>query len=89
MDLLRSQNISFLTNSSFGQLCENLNEIIGQGIYYVRFDIHNTKRLWFVSNVFIAIKSDKTLSGRFGIYPRFVAGILNSARRINFFVLCN
>ena len=33
------------------------------------------------------MNNDKTLCGCFGMYPSFVAGILNSARRIKFFVL--
>ena len=36
-----------------------------------------------------ALNNVKTLCGYFGIYPSFVAGILNSARRIDFFLLCN
>jgi hypothetical protein len=36
-----------------------------------------------------AMNNDKTLRGCFGMYPSFVAGILSSARRIHFFVLCN
>jgi len=43
MDSLRFQNVSFLPNSSIEQLCEDLNEIVGQGIYYNGFDIHETK----------------------------------------------
>jgi len=36
-----------------------------------------------------AKNNDKTLYGYFGMYPSFVAGILNSERRITYFVLCN
>jgi len=36
-----------------------------------------------------AMNNDKTLCGCFGMHPSFVAGILNSARRVHFFVLCN
>ena len=36
-----------------------------------------------------AVDNDKTLCGCFGMNPSFVAGILNSARRTHFFVLCN
>jgi len=70
-------------------LAENLNEIVRQGIYYDRFEIQNTKWLWFVSNMVTAMDNDKILCGCFGKYPTFVAGILNSARRMHFFVLCN
>jgi len=88
MDWLRFEGISVLPNSSIGQLCEDLNEIVGQGIYYNRFEIQNTKWLWFVSNMITAMNNDKTLCGCFVMYPRFVAGILNSARRIHLF-LCS
>jgi len=89
MEWLRFYIISFLPDSSIGQLCEDLNEIFGQGIYYDTFEIQNTKWLWFVSNMFTAMNNDKILCGCFGMYPSFVAGILNSARRIQFVVLCN
>jgi len=74
----------FLPNSSIGELCEDLNEIVGKGIYYDRFEIQNTKWQYGYSH-----KIDKTLCACFGIYPSLVAGILNSARRINYFELCN
>jgi len=32
--------------------------------------------------------NNETLFGYFGMYPCFVAGILNRAKRIHFFVLC-
>jgi len=89
MEWLWFQNISLLPNSIIGQLCEDLNEIFGQGIYYDRFEIKNKKWLWFVSIMFTAMNNDKTLCGCCGMYPSFVSLILNSARRIHFFVLCN
>jgi hypothetical protein len=89
MEWLRFKSIYFLPNSSIGQLCKDLNETVGQGIYYDRFEIQNTKWLWFFSNMVTAINNHKTLCGCFGMYPSFVAEILNSARRIHFFVLYN
>jgi len=84
-----SKTFLFLPNSRIGQLCEDLIEIVGQGIYYDRFEIQNTKWLWFINDMVTAMNDDKTLCGCFGMYPSFVAGILNSARRIHFFVRCN
>jgi len=89
MECQRFQNIYFSPDSSIGQFCDDLNEIVRQGICYDIFEIQNTKELWLVSNKVIAMNNDKTLCGCFGMYPRFVAVILNSARPINFFVLCN
>jgi hypothetical protein len=71
------------------QLFEGLNEIVGLGIYYDRCEIQNTKWLWFVSNIVTVMNNDKTVCGYFGMYPSFLAEILNSARRIHYFVLCN
>ena len=34
------------------------------------------------------MKSDKVLCGSFGLYPSYVAGILNSVKEIHFYVLC-
>jgi len=84
MKWLQFQNISFSQVSSIGQLCE----IDGQGIYYDTFEIQDTKWFWFVSNMVTALNSEKTLFGCFGMCPSFVAGILNRAERIHFFVLC-
>jgi hypothetical protein len=33
--------------------------------------------------------SDNVLRGTFGVYPSYVAGILNSVKEIDFYVLCN
>jgi len=70
-------------------MCEDLNEIVGHRIYYDAFGIQNTKWLWFVSNMVTAMNNDRTLCLHLGMYPSFVAGILNSARRTHFFVLGN
>ena len=89
MEWLQFPKISFSTDSGIGQLCEDLNEIVGQGIYYDTFEIENTKWFWFVSNIITALNNDNVLCGSFGIYPSYVAGILNNVDRIRFFVLCN
>jgi len=49
----------FSTDSSIGQLCEDLNENVGQGIYYDTFEIQNTKWFWFVSNMVTALNNKK------------------------------
>ena len=33
--------------------------------------------------------SDEVLCGSFGVYPSYVAGILNYVKEINFYVLCS
>jgi len=37
----------------------------------------------------MAVNSDKVLCGSFGMYPSYVAGILNSVEEIHFYLLCN
>ena len=62
--------------------------LIGQGIYYDEYKIRNTKWFWLVNDIVTAMNSDKMLCGVFGIYPCYVAGILNSVNAVNFYVLC-
>jgi len=49
----------FPIDSGIGQLCEDLNEIVGQGIYYDTFEIQNTKWFWFISNMVTALNNKK------------------------------
>jgi len=35
------------------------------------------------------MNSDKVLCASFGLYPSYVAGILNSVKEIHFYVLCS
>ena len=58
MEWLQFPKISFSTDSGIGQLCEDLNEIVGQGIYYDTFEIENTKWFWFVSNIITVLNND-------------------------------
>jgi len=88
MDWLIFKLISFSPDSCIGQLCEDLNKIGGPKNFYDRFEIQNGKWLWFVSNM-ITTLNNKILCGCFGLYSSFVAGILNAAKRIHIFVLCN
>jgi hypothetical protein len=78
MDFLGFRNVSYLPNSSIGSLCENLNNIVGQGVWYDTFQVQNKKWLWFVNNIITVVNTDKVLCVSFGLYPSYVAGILNS-----------
>jgi len=68
---------------------EDLNNIVGQGIWYNTFQVQNTEWLWWMNNIVINLNSDNMLSGSFGLYPSYVAGILNSVKEIHFYVLFN
>ena len=81
MEWLNFEQVCFDSHSSIGQLCEDLNEIVGLGIYYDTFEIQN--------NTISAINNGKAICGYFGLYPSSVAGILNSTKQIHFCVLCN
>jgi len=89
MECEEFQNIYFSRNSSIGHSCEDLNEIVGQGIYYDTFKIQNTKWLWFVNDIVSALNNDNLLCGSFGFYPSYVAGILHSVKEIHFYALCS
>jgi hypothetical protein len=89
MDFLDFRDVSFRANTNIGRLCEDLNNIISEGIWHDRYNVRNTEWLWLVNNIVAAMNSDKILCGSFGIYPSFVAGILNSVNKIHFYVLCS
>jgi hypothetical protein len=89
MDFLDFSDVSFISNLGIGQLCEDLNIIIGQGIWYDTFQILNTKWICLVNDLVTALNSGNVLCGTFGLYPSYGAGILNSVKEINFYVLCN
>jgi hypothetical protein len=78
MDFLDFRNDSYLENSNIGRLCEDLNYIVGEGVWYDTFQVHNTKRVWFVYDIVTTVKSEKVSCGSFRLYPSYVAGILNS-----------
>jgi len=71
------------------ELCEVLNTIVGEGIWYDTFQVQNTKWLRLVNYIVTTINSDNVLCASFGLYPSYVAGILNSVKEINFYVLCD
>jgi hypothetical protein len=89
MDFLNISDISLRPNYSIGTLCEDLNKILGLGIWYDTFKIQNNKWLWFVNNIVTTLNGDNALCGTFGLYPSYLAGILNSVHQIDFYVLCN
>ena len=43
MDFLNVRDVSFLPDSSIGGLCADLNNIVGQGVWYDTFQVKNTK----------------------------------------------
>ena len=70
-------------------MCEELNTTVGQGIWYDTFQVQNTKWLWLVNGIVTTMNSNNVLCASFGLFPSYVAGILNSVKEINFYVLCN
>ena len=66
-----------------------LKNTVGQGIWYDTFQVQNSKWLWLVNDIVTTMNSDNMLCGCFGLFPSYVAGILNSVKQINFYVLCN
>jgi hypothetical protein len=84
MDFLQHADVSFVSDENVGQLCEELSNIYGGSIWYDTFKFQNTKCLWFVNDVVATMKSNKVPSGSFGLYPSFVAGILNLLKEMNF-----
>ena len=89
MDLLNFRDVSYLPDSSFRRLCEDFNNIVGQGVWYDTFQVKNTKWLWLVNDIVTTMHSDKVLCGSFGLYPSYAAGIINSVKEIHFYVLCS
>jgi len=59
MDFLNFTDVSFNTKGSVGQLCEELNNIVGQGISYDTYHVQNTKWLQFVHDIITDMNNDK------------------------------
>ena len=55
MDFLDFSDVSFRPNNSIGRLCEDLNHIVGYGIWYDTFQVQNTQWLWLVNNIVTTI----------------------------------
>jgi len=70
-------------------MCKDLNEIVGQGIYYDTFKIQNTNWLWFVNDIDTALNKDSVPCSSFGFYSSYVAGIVHSVKEIHFYALCS
>jgi len=69
MDCLYYANVSFHPSSSIGNLCENVCTLVGLGIRYDMFNLQNTKWLWLVNDIVLALNNDNVLCGSFGFYP--------------------
>jgi len=89
MDFLNFHDVSFLQNSSFESLCEDFYNTVGQGVWYDMFQVNNIEWFWLVNDFVATMKSDKVSCGSFGLYPSYVAGILNTVKEIYFYVLCS
>jgi len=89
MDFVVFRNVPFVPNSSIGRLCEDLYNIVGQGVWHDIFQVKNIKCLWLVNDIVTTMSSDKLLSGSYGLYPCFVVGNLNSVKEIHFYVFCS
>jgi hypothetical protein len=48
-----------------------------------------TPMLWFVKQIIEIMNSDNMLCGSFGMYPCYIAGILNRMPNIHFYVVCS
>jgi len=51
MDFLHFDGVSFQHNIDIEKLCEELNNIIGNAVWYDTFNIRNTKWLWIGNNI--------------------------------------
>jgi len=88
LEFLDYEEMSFRPDAKIGHLCNNLNNIVGKGIWYGTFQVQNTKWLWSVNNAVAALNSDNKHCGYFGKYGSYVAGILKPVKEIKFYVLC-
>jgi len=71
MDFLHFDGVSFQPDTNIGQLCKELNKVIGNAVWYDTFNIRNTKWLWLVNNIVAVMKNNNNiLCGFFGGYFR-------------------
>jgi hypothetical protein len=89
MDFLLFNDLSLLPYSKLGQLCEDLNSVLGLGLWYDEYAVRNTKWLQLVAVIVAAMNSDTVLCGCFGLYPSYVAGIMTSVKSIEIYVVCS
>ena len=71
------------------RLCKDLNEIVGEDIWYDTFHVRNTKCPWLMNVIVTAMDNDKVLCGCFETYPTYLAAVLHSVNDIKFYFLCN
>jgi hypothetical protein len=88
MDFLLYNDVSFLPNSGIGHLCEDLNSVVGQGLWHDEYKVTNTQWLQLVSDIVEAMNSDTVLCECFRLYPSYVAGNLNSVKSTDLYVVC-
>jgi hypothetical protein len=89
MDFLHFQCVSLYPDSGIGRLCENLNNVIGNGIWHDTYQVQNPDMLWFVNKIIEAMNSDNMLCGCFGLYPSYIGAILNQMPNSHFYVVCS
>ena len=91
MDFLHFHGVSLYpdSESGVGYLCEKLNNVIGHGIWHDTYQVENTDMLWFVNKLIETMSSDNVLCGSFGLYPSYVAGILNRMPNIHLYAVCS
>jgi len=88
MDFLNFTDVSFNPKESVGQLCEDLNNIMGKAFGMIRFIFKIRNGLQFVHAIITDMNNDKVMCSCFGLHPSYVAGILNTVKDIHFYILC-
>jgi len=58
MDFLNFRDVSFLPDSSIGRLCEDLNSIVGQGVWYDIFQVKYTMWFCFVNDIVTTMNNE-------------------------------
>ena len=67
MDFLDFADVSFCASTNIGQLCKDLNSVVGLTVWYNTFQIKNSEWLWLVSDIVATINNDTILWGSFGL----------------------
>jgi hypothetical protein len=63
MDFLHFQSASLYPNSGISHLCEDLNNVVGHGIWHDTYLVQNTDILWLVNEIIEAMNSRNVLCG--------------------------
>jgi len=61
MDFLDFRAVSFFPSSSIGRLCDDLNNIVGQGVWCDTFQVQNKKWLWLLNDIVTTMNSDNVV----------------------------